>query len=55
MHWKPPDISLPTWRPDDPRIGHLLGRAIRGPEEAHAVLIGFPSDEGCGRTLSAID
>ncbi len=31
---------------DDPRLGQLLGQEVRGPEEAHVVLVGFPSDEG---------
>ncbi|MDX1548872.1 MAG: arginase family protein, partial [Rhodothermales bacterium] len=45
----PPAISPPETAPDDPRVGHLLGRALRGVEEARAVILGFPCDEGVRR------
>lgn len=31
---------------DDPRLGDLLGRKLKDADEAHVVLVGFPSDEG---------
>jgi formiminoglutamase len=33
----------------DPRVGHLLGSALRKHDVPHAVLLGFPSDEGVKR------
>jgi formiminoglutamase len=44
-----PPISLPRSGPDDPRIGHLLGRQAADGAEPLAALIGFPSDEGVRR------
>ena len=41
---RPPDTA-----PDDPRIGHLLGREVTDPVSAKAVILGFPSDEGVRR------
>jgi formiminoglutamase len=35
--------------PDDPRVGHLLGRALASPDDAAGVLVGFPVDEGVRR------
>lgn len=36
-------------RPDDPRVGDLLGRKLRAGRPPRAVLIGFPTDEGVRR------
>lgn len=33
----------------DPRIGHLIGRGIKEPQQAKVVLLGFESDEGVTR------
>jgi formiminoglutamase len=43
-HLRPPDTA-----PDDPRIGHLIGRKVAEGAPARAVLIGFPTDEGVRR------
>lgn len=45
----PSRISLLDPRPDDPRIGHLLGRAVAAGARPRAALAGFPSDEGVRR------
>lgn len=44
--FKNPEVTLPALQPDDPRLGHLLGRACSRPEEVRVILLGFPSDEG---------
>jgi formiminoglutamase len=44
-----PDVPLPPAAPDDPRIGHLLGRKLADGRQARAVIIGFPTDEGVRR------
>lgn len=36
-------------RPDDPRLGELLGVDLGQDEPARAVVVGFPSDEGVAR------
>ena len=41
---RPPDTAQ-----DDPRLGHLIGKAVEDPLKARAVIIGFPSDEGVRR------
>lgn len=38
--------SIPSGRPDDPRMGRLFTDSF---DEANVVLIGFPHDEGCRR------
>lgn len=45
----PSEIPLPETRPDDPRVGHLLGAALAPGEPPRAVLCGFPVDEGVRR------
>lgn len=40
---------VPDTAPDDPRVGHLLGRGLAAGERAAAALVGFPSDEGVRR------
>lgn len=45
----PPAVTLRDTAPDDPRVGHLLGRALGEATEARVVLLGFPSDEGVRR------
>ena len=46
----PPRVPMPDTGPDDPRVGHLLGQALRGPGAAMRVaLIGFPTDVGVRR------
>lgn len=45
----PPDASVPDTAPDDPRLGRWLAREGLPPDEARAVLVGFPSDEGVRR------
>lgn len=42
-------VRPPQTAPDDPRIGHLLGREVATPVTAKAVILGFPSDEGVRR------
>ncbi len=45
----PPDVSQPDTAPDDPRLGHLLGRLLAAGDTPRAVILGFPSDEGVRR------
>ncbi len=45
----PPSLSPPDTAPDDPRLGHLLGRLLAGSDIPDAVILGFPSDEGVRR------
>jgi len=42
-------IDLPAQSDDDPRLGHLLGRALEENDAPRAVIVGFPSDEGVRR------
>lgn len=44
-----PDIPLPDAAANDPRVGHLLGRALEDGSEPPVVILGFPSDEGVRR------
>lgn len=51
---RPPDYAPPATAADDPRVGHLLGRALgggagRGTTRPWVVIVGFPSDEGVRR------
>ena len=41
--------SLTDWDREDPRTGHLLGRAVLAGEAPRVVLVGFPTDEGVRR------
>lgn len=34
------------WDRTDPRVEHIMGRAVAAGEAPHAVLLGFPTDEG---------
>jgi len=45
----PPRAPLPSTAPDDPRVGHLLGRGLGSGEAPRAVLVGFPTDVGVSR------
>ena len=45
----PPKVVLRSTAPDDPRVGHLLGAALREGDAPQAILLGFPSDEGVRR------
>jgi len=45
---RPPDVVIPA-RPDDPRLGHMLGRALSVSMPARVALVGFPVDEGVRR------
>jgi formiminoglutamase len=47
--FRPPEIPLPSTAPEDPRVGHLLGRGLAGRHSARAVILGFPTDEGVRR------
>jgi formiminoglutamase len=38
--------SVALWDRSDPRVDHVLGRAVLAGEAPRAVLIGFPTDEG---------
>jgi formiminoglutamase len=51
VRFVPPDYAAPRTADDDPRVGHLLGRALRGgaADAPRAVLVGFPSDAGVVR------
>jgi formiminoglutamase len=42
-------IATPDTHPDDPRVGHLLGRALPDSVPPRVVLIGFPVDLGVQR------
>lgn len=46
---RPPVVAPLDTAPDDPRLGHLLGRAVAGGAPTRAVIVGFPSDEGVRR------
>jgi formiminoglutamase len=45
----PTPVSAPDTTEDDPRLGHLLGGADRDANDATAVLLGFPVDQGVVR------
>jgi formiminoglutamase len=45
----PPEIDVPATGAGDPRIGHLLGSALREQDRSDAVIVGFPTDEGVRR------
>ncbi len=45
----PTQVTCPDTAPDDPRIGHLLGRNLTDQDTPKVVIIGFPSDEGVRR------
>ncbi|HEY0972454.1 MAG TPA: formimidoylglutamase [Gemmatimonadales bacterium] len=45
----PPTVAVPTTSPDDPRVGHLLGRALDGGSAPRVVIAGFPTDVGVRR------
>lgn len=45
----PVTVTPPETAQDDPRLGHLLGAEVDGPEGAATVLVGFPSDDGVRR------
>ena len=45
----PPTVAVPETAEDDPRLGHLLGRALEDAGAARTVLVGFPCDEGVRR------
>lgn len=49
MTLRAPIVPIPSTAPDDPRVGQLLGRAVKRPEDANCVMIGFPVDEGVRR------
>jgi formiminoglutamase len=42
-------VMPPATAPDDPRVGHLLGRALGAGARPLAAIVGFPSDEGVRR------
>ena len=42
---RPTEVSTPAPAPDDPRVGHLLGRGLGTDDGAKVILVGFPSDE----------
>jgi formiminoglutamase len=54
----PASVVQPETAPNDPRLGHILGRRLHDDEEPEAILLGFPSDEGVrrngGRTGAAL-
>lgn len=45
----PANIETPETSADDPRIGHLLGKALSEGDVPRCAIIGFPSDEGVRR------
>jgi formiminoglutamase len=45
----PPRAPVPATAPDDPRVGHLVGRGLAAGEPPRAVLLGFPTDVGVRR------
>lgn len=45
----PAHIHPPATASDDPRVGHLLGSALRDGRPPRAVIVGFPIDEGVRR------
>lgn len=49
LRFTPPPPPPACGTADDPRVGHLLGRALADGDMPRAVLLGFPSDEGVRR------
>jgi formiminoglutamase len=49
MSLAPVTIAPPNSEPDDPRVGHLLGRALAPEDAAQVALLGFPVDQGVQR------
>src|SRR5947209_19338528 len=45
---RPVTVPLPATDADDPRVGHLLGKATTR-DTAHVVIVGFPVDDGVRR------
>ena len=46
-HWRGDRVALVApWDRTDPRVEHIMGRAVAAGEAPHAVLLGFPTDEG---------
>src|SRR5687767_12383820 len=45
----PVSVTAPDTRADDPRLGHLLGRALGPGRAPRVVMLGFPSDLGVRR------
>jgi hypothetical protein len=46
---RPPVMAPPDTASDDPRLGHIIGRAVARGAGARVVMVGFPSDEGVRR------
>lgn len=42
-------VNVPDTSPEDPRVGHLLGRGVLDPSKARVMIVGFPIDEGVRR------
>ena len=42
-------VSPPDTSPEDPRVGHLLGRGSLDPGKSKVMMVGFPIDEGVRR------
>jgi formiminoglutamase len=46
---RPVNVPLPATAEDDPRLGHLLGRALAAGAAPLVAIVGFPSEEGVRR------
>jgi formiminoglutamase len=42
-------VNVPETSPEDPRVGHLLGRGLPDLSKAKVIIVGFPIDEGVRR------
>lgn len=49
MSLRPVTLAPPNTAPDDPRVGHLLARALAPDAAARVALVGFPVDQGVQR------
>lgn len=49
MSLSPVTVAPPNTEPDDPRVGHLLARALAPEAAAEVALLGFPVDQGVQR------
>lgn len=52
--FEPSLVEAPALRPEDPRVGHLLGKGIKDWSPPRVALLGYPSDEGVRRNAGRI-
>jgi formiminoglutamase len=49
VHFLAPAVTIRATAPEDPRLGHLMGREVSGHRWPAVAIIGFPCDEGVRR------